>query len=228
MLPDGLELLRRIGAGSSSVVYLARRGETLLAAKFCSARCFETELSAFEALGEHPNILSLRGHFATPRVRALLFEVMDATLARRLGEAGGALPAHKAFSLAAQVASALVRLSDVHLVHGDVRPANVLLSVADVAKLADFGQSYWSPYAWPRDIWSLGRLLAELLPSDTAPPTDAGLVARLCAHMPSRRPTAARALTLLVRAGACAARQMRDSLKGTKGGVETSLAIEGL
>ena len=62
-------------------------------------------------------------------------------LGRDLAKLGKPLPPGRVANLGAQIADALVATHAAGIVHGDVKPHNVLLTEADQAKLTDFGLS---------------------------------------------------------------------------------------
>src|SRR5207249_1994612 len=68
----------------------------------------------------------------------VLEHVPGGTLAKRLHETGR-LPWREVVILGARVASGLAALHEAHLVHRDVKPANIILDEHGLPKLADFG-----------------------------------------------------------------------------------------
>jgi serine/threonine-protein kinase len=114
--------------------------------------------------------------------------VTSGSLRDRL-QAVGAWPVHEAVRVVAQTAEALQVLHDAHVIHGDVKPDNVLLDEAGNAKLVDFGIAHvatttgvldptrlagTTPYLAPEqvqgqradhrvDLYALGLVAYELL-----------------------------------------------------------------
>jgi serine/threonine protein kinase len=162
-IPD-FNLIRRIGAGSFSEVWLARNRATgaLRALKLIPLRRAGqadpagreiASLIRFEANVHvrHPNLLAVH-HVG--RTADHLFFVMDpaddasgrpasdeagyqpATLDRRLAE--GPLPADECLRCARQLLEGLACLHDSGMIHRDVKPANCLF-IGGSVKLADFG-----------------------------------------------------------------------------------------
>ncbi|GJM97348.1 hypothetical protein PR202_ga14269 [Eleusine coracana subsp. coracana] len=85
----------------------------------------------------HPNLVSLLGACPAPEAPALIYEFLpDAgSLEDRLLP----LPWPERTHIAAQICSALIFLHQNNMVHGDLKPTNVLLLDDGTAKLADYG-----------------------------------------------------------------------------------------
>jgi eukaryotic-like serine/threonine-protein kinase len=62
------------------------------------------------------------------------------TLDKRLSE--GPLPYPEVIRFARQVTSALMQATTMNLVHGDVKPSNLIMANAETVKLGDFGLAY--------------------------------------------------------------------------------------
>jgi serine/threonine-protein kinase len=147
------KVLRSLGAGASSQVYLAE--DTLLgrpvALKLLTVGAggrglerqaylrFAREAEAAGRL-RHPNIVNL--HDADPGMGLFVLELMaGGTLEDRLAAEGPLSPA-AARRLALDLLSALAAAHDRRIVHRDVKPANVFFDAAGNAKLGDFGAAH--------------------------------------------------------------------------------------
>ncbi|KAG8461912.1 hypothetical protein KFE25_013931 [Diacronema lutheri] len=189
-----------------------------------AAQGLHAELGALRSL-RHPHIVELLGVCKTTEQIWLLLELAPhgsldallrgtpAQLAAALGSATalpGATPAF--FRIGAEVACALSCLHRRHLVHGNVKPTNVLICEGGIAKLADFGlsalahtqrvsgrlaASFAAPEASapggrlsaPSDVFALAILLAQCLsgePPFAHLPDDAAVSAAIHA---GERPT---------------------------------------
>lgn len=169
-----------------------------------AARAMNTELSALRQL-RHPLIVSLQGTAVPPggkelwavlelaehgSLQQLLYKSTPEQRAAAFG-APNALPGatETFFRIGGQVATALAFLHARRVVHGSLKPANVLVCADGTAKLGDFGLAglahttrfpttshgatsapYTAPevvsggrQAAPADIFSLGILLIEML-----------------------------------------------------------------
>lgn len=147
----------------------------------------------------HPYITSVYDYGDSPPY--IVMELLEGdTLAERL--AAGPLPRSEALGIAAQVASALAAAHRRGVVHGDVKPGNVVLTPSG-AKVVDFGlspsrhssdpQGYGTPrYVAPElfanapaspasDVYAFGVLLDELRHTE--------LATRCKAADPADRPT---------------------------------------
>lgn len=186
------ELLGMLGRGSSAAVYLARdrRLDRQVALKAPRAtlydpRAVERLQSEVETLRHihHPGVVKVHElvHHQG-RCLAVLEHVEGATLRQVLCGAGRLQP-WQIWTLLEGAVTGLAHVHRVGIVHGDVKPENVLVTVAGWSKLADFGQSvsrrtsshggspgYLSPEARAgdlvderSDVYSLGAVVWECL-----------------------------------------------------------------
>jgi serine/threonine protein kinase len=213
------EVLRELGHGAMGVVYRARDPviNRLVALKTITARVaddpallerFLREAQAAGAL-QHPNIVviyEVGTEGALPYIAMELVEGenLEQVIARR-----SALPITLKLVYAVQACRALDYAHKRGIVHGDIRPGNVMVSKEGVVKVVDFGIAritdtetgmlignlgYMSPEQYhgghadqQSDIWSLGVFLYELLAYQRpfAGPTTASLVQAICNEEPT-------------------------------------------
>jgi serine/threonine protein kinase len=132
----------------------------------------------------HPNIATLFDGGEDAGRRFLVFEFVPGDPLNALIE-GQALNVRRAVELAIQLADALAEAEAAGLVHGDIRPANIVVTSKDRAKFMNFGlfaftaggtsrRSLAPMYVAPEeaagasgdirsDIYSLGAVLFEML-----------------------------------------------------------------
>ncbi|HVS13005.1 MAG TPA: serine/threonine-protein kinase [Thermoanaerobaculia bacterium] len=143
---------------------------------------FEREARAASAL-EHPNICPVFDVGDSELGPFLVLPLYDGeTLAERL--ARGPLPVEQVLDVARQTAEGLARAHGAGIVHGDVKPENLMLTADGLVKILDFGlaglsgepataggtEGYRAPEAVvgarldPRaDLWAIGVVLSEAL-----------------------------------------------------------------
>src|SRR5262245_17028297 len=140
----------------------------------------------------HPNVVTVYDVGETDGVAYIAMEFLEGQSLRQMLDARAPLPVHTIGDIVAQIADALDYAQRFGIVHRDVKPANIMLSPAGLAKLTDFGVAYMpastmtqvgmvvgSPkYLSPEqvrglpvdgraDIFSLGVVLFELLTGKT-------------------------------------------------------------
>lgn len=195
------ELLAELGKGAMGVVYRANDPllDRLVAIKTVSMSLDPQEMAEYEtrfyqeakAAGSlnHPNIVTIYDVGKSGNLAYMAMEFLPGDELRSLLAGGQPLPVARAVDISAQVAEGLAYAHQHGVVHRDVKPANIMLSVTGRAKITDFGIArmrsaevktqtgivlgsprYMSPEqvagkrAEPRsDIFSLGVILYEML-----------------------------------------------------------------
>jgi len=200
---------QKIGSGSYGSAYLAERasdGKQFVAKIIDTGKMNEkdrryahSEIKCLQ-LCDHPNIIGFEedydeeGDNGKDRRILIIMEFAEGgDLGRHIKlrkESGTFLQEHEIAFLFIQTVLALHYIHSQRMLHRDIKAANVLLSAAGVAKLADFGFSnqyegtvsasvgttfcgtpyYLAPEVWcgksyskKADTWSLGVMLYELL-----------------------------------------------------------------
>jgi tetratricopeptide (TPR) repeat protein len=185
-----------LGAGGMGTVYRAfdARLQRPVAIKVIHAQSdpdaparMMAEARSASALN-HPNICTIH---EVGEDRDCTFIVMEHVEGSPLSDlmAAGPTPSAKALQLALQIASAVAHAHERGVVHGDLKSANVLLTVSSLIKVVDFGlarrpaqddaatetgYARGTPYAMApdqlrgasadtrSDVWAIGVLLQEL------------------------------------------------------------------
>ncbi|HSB86345.1 MAG TPA: protein kinase [Ilumatobacteraceae bacterium] len=149
----GYELREMLGHGAFGAVYRAYQpivGREVaikviapeLADDPTFIRRFEAEAQIVAGL-EHPHIVPLYDYWREPRAAYLVMRLVGhSNLADTLAD--GALPPGRAASMFAQLASALQSAHRSGVIHGDVKPENILIDRDGNAYLTDFGMAFAS------------------------------------------------------------------------------------
>jgi serine/threonine protein kinase len=143
------DLLERVGAGAVGTVFKARHRTTgqvvaikaILAPAVGSSpqlKRFEQEFRAAKPL-KHPNMVHTLDFIRVADTACLVMEFIDGeTLGERLDRTGR-FPESEALDLIRQVGEVLDWLHGQGVIHRDVKPDNIMVTRAGVAKLTDMG-----------------------------------------------------------------------------------------
>jgi serine/threonine protein kinase len=209
------ELRSLIGAGETGEVY---RAYDTSKGRMVAVKVLRTELAADPAFQQRfrwespvaarlqePHVIPLHDFGEIGGALFLEMPLVDGGSLRDLLGVRGALEPPQAAQIAAQVAAALDAAHAVGLVHGDVKPGNVLLTPDNFAYLVDFGigvaagasGAYTAPERFSggrvgpqADVYSLACVLYECLTGQ--PPFECDDLAEMMdAHMfsPPPRPS---------------------------------------
>jgi serine/threonine protein kinase len=96
-----------------------------------------TEARAAAALN-HPNICTIHGVDAGEAAPMIIMEYVDGRPLEKILEAG-ALPANQAASLGRQIAQGMAAAHAMGVIHGDLKPANLMVTADGAVKIMDFG-----------------------------------------------------------------------------------------
>ncbi len=152
LFAERYEIVRRLGTGGMGTVYLARHREMgrLCAIKLLHPRLLR-DAEARERFAREARLVSRVTHPAVCAVydfgtaEGQVFLAMEYVEGRSLGALlaeRGRLPLRRAAALAEEIAAGLDAAHDLGLVHRDLKPDNVIVTVGrgrEVVKLVDFG-----------------------------------------------------------------------------------------
>ena len=155
LIAERYKLVKKVGSGAMGTVWQAR--DQLLrrdvAVKELLVRTGMTELQTDEARNRamrearlaarlhHPNVISIYDVVEYEGRPCLIMEYLPSSSLSDLIGQYGVLPVGTVARIGTQIASALAAAHTAGIVHRDVKPANVLLTGDNVAKLTDFGIS---------------------------------------------------------------------------------------
>lgn len=193
-VPAGYSIAQPLGAGQTSHVFLAHHAEfgpvalklprSELQSRPVLRRMFENEVQITVKL-DHPNVVSAFDGFPTGGGAFLALQYCPGGTLDQLLLEKGRLAKERAYALVIDVAEGLAYAHERSVLHRDVKPANVFLTVEGRAKLGDFGTGiflaeestdrvgtafYMAPEIFEggkatkrSDIYSLGVLAYEVL-----------------------------------------------------------------
>jgi serine/threonine-protein kinase len=149
-LAERYELQAAVGAGGTGIVYRALDhvlGETI-AVKMLRPELLAADPLARERLTHeirlarrisHRHVVRIHDFAESDGVPFLTMEFVDGPSLDALLRARGALPAGAVLAIAKQLARALEIAHTQGVVHGDLKPANLLVAPGGVLKVTDFG-----------------------------------------------------------------------------------------
>ncbi len=194
-----------LGSGGFGTVYLAH--DTWIDKKVAIKVPHRQGLDFGELLREprllasvsHPNIVAITTAEKQDNVFFIVMEYVQGETLENIIALKGPLDLNRALDFTCQICNAVDHAHRQGVIHRDLRPANVLITENDMAKVADFGTSRFleiaahgttvigsPPYMAPEqfhgkavfasDIYSLGvtmyQMLTGILPYDTPAPGD--------------------------------------------------------
>ncbi len=191
---EGLQIEGRLGVGATGTVWLARQ---VALGRLVAVKDLAVELAGDEAARErlrqeaqvlarldHPNCVAVYNYLESDSRAAIVMEYVEGVSLRSLTERHN-LSVEQALLVLEGALSGLAYAHEQGIVHGDVKPENILLATSGQSKLVDFGlaaavetrrapgtgsPAYSSPEAASgqplgaaSDLYSAGLVLFELL-----------------------------------------------------------------
>lgn len=188
-----------LGSGGFGTTYRARRadgGDPVVikvpspdTSRVLDEAVLRMRINEMVALLNHPAVANWREVIETSGRLAVVGEYIDGVdLATLVRSKEGGLPARPALQIMQLIAAALAHAAELKIVHGDIKPSNVMVSAVGVVKVVDFGLTLFEKrsfdeevsaffdrkdYMAPErlagenqpssDVFSAGRVLYELL-----------------------------------------------------------------
>ena len=149
MLQDRYEILEKIGSGGMSDVYKAKchKLNRLVAIKVLKAEFtddanfvskFKMEAQAAAGLS-NPNIVSIYDVVDEGDIHFIVMELVEGITLKSYITKKGRLDVKEAIGIAIQVAQGIEAAHEQHIIHRDIKPQNMLISMDGKVKVADFG-----------------------------------------------------------------------------------------
>ncbi|KAJ6799315.1 cyclin-dependent kinase F-1 [Iris pallida] len=147
-ITDRYEVLDRVGSGTYSDVYRARRRSDGLPVALKEIHDYQSsfrEIEALQSLRHAPNVVALVEYFWSDDEDAVLvLEFMETDVASVVREGRRRDGGIGVGEVKAWMVQILKGVEDCHrssVVHRDLKPSNLLVSADGVVKIADFGQA---------------------------------------------------------------------------------------
>ena len=148
-LQNRYEILDQIGSGGMSEVYRAKCHKLnrlvaikVLKSEFTSDATFVSKfkMEAQAAAGlSHPNIVNIYDVVDEGDIHFIVMELVEGITLKSYITKKGHLDVKEAIGIAIQVASGIEAAHEQHIIHRDIKPQNMLISMDGKVKVADFG-----------------------------------------------------------------------------------------
>jgi len=143
------EILEKVGSGGMSIVYKAKDIKLgrfvaikVLREEFCLdenfVKKFKVEAQSAASLS-HSNIVNIYDVGNEGRTHFIVMEYLEGDTLKDYIKNNGQLADHEILKIAVCIASALDHAHNNHIIHRDIKPQNILLTVDGKVKVADFG-----------------------------------------------------------------------------------------
>ncbi len=132
-----------------------------LAADKTFAENFVREARAAAALN-HPHVVQIYSCSQEKGQLYIVMELVDGGRMDKMMEGGKQLDEVVTLEVGVQVAQGLLAASDIGLIHGDIKPANILFDKQQKAKVVDFGLARFAAqqHLQPGEIWGTPYYIA--------------------------------------------------------------------
>lgn len=98
---------------------------------------------------DHPNIVQVYGHYVASGLHLLVMEYLEGASLEHILRCGAPLDLRQRHYLIQEICAGVAYLHSHGIVHGDLKPANILVGATGQVKLTDFGLARWVWHAGP-------------------------------------------------------------------------------
>lgn len=149
VLGERYEIIKKIGAGGMSIVYLAKCNKLnryvaikVLRDEFAKDDAFVKKFraEAFSAASlSHPNIVGIYDVGSEEDLHYIVMEYIEGRTLKEVIEGSGKLSPQMALQYGMQMVSAVRHAHNRQIIHRDIKPQNILVTNEGQLKVADFG-----------------------------------------------------------------------------------------